>query len=114
VAGAAGYPARGIATPVVGAVQEASRKRSMVRAAVEHVLTQPRTMGGKLARTVGLARAHFKSVVMNLGDNLRRLAWLKENRRRVCRYVRRTPHTGSWCLAGSFGSSSTAAPCRRH
>jgi len=99
--------------PLSARSREASRKRSKVQAAVEHVSAQPRAMGGKLAKTVGLARAHFKSGVMNPGDNLRRLARLEENRRRVCRYVRRAPHAGSWCLAGSFGPSSTAVPCRR-
>ncbi len=44
-------------------------------------------MGGKRVRTTGLARARIKIGMMNLVYNLRRLAWLTENRPQVCRYV---------------------------
>lgn len=60
--------------------KEANRKKSTVRARVEHVFAHQEAMGGKLVRTVGLQRARFKIGMMNLVFNLRRLAWLCDNR----------------------------------
>lgn len=59
--------------------REANRKRSKVRATVEHVFAHQQAMGGKWVRTVGLARARVKIGMMNLVYNIRRLAWLKAN-----------------------------------
>jgi len=49
-----------------------------VRARVEHVFGhQQGSMGGKIARTIGIARARFKIGMMNLGYNIRRLVQLE-------------------------------------
>ena len=66
--------------PLNARSREANRKRSKIRAAVEHVFAQHEAMGGKQVRTVGLARARFKVAMMNLVFNLRRLAWLRKHR----------------------------------
>jgi IS5 family transposase len=56
----------------------ANTARSKVRARVEHVFGhQQSSMGGKIVRTIGLARARFKIGMMNLGYNIRRLVQLK-------------------------------------
>jgi transposase, IS5 family len=48
-----------------------------VRARVEHVFGhQQSPMGGKIVRTIGIARARFKIGMMNLGYNIRRLVQL--------------------------------------
>ena len=54
----------------------ANRKRSRVRARVEHVFAHQEGMGRKLVRTVGLHRARVKVGMMNLVYNLRRFGWL--------------------------------------
>jgi IS5 family transposase len=53
--------------------QEANRKRSAVRARVEHVFAQ---QTDRLVRTIGLARAATKIGLMNLVYNMRRYAYL--------------------------------------
>lgn len=53
--------------------QEANRKRSKVRARVEHVFAQ---QADRLVRTIGKSRASVKIGMMNLVYNMRRLAWL--------------------------------------
>lgn len=60
--------------------REANRKKSRVRARVEHVFGHQEAMGGKLVRTVGLDRASCKIGMMNLVFNLRRFAWLCAHR----------------------------------
>ena len=60
---------------------------AMLRAAVEHVFAQHEAMGGKRIRSIGLARARIKVGMMNLVYNLRRLAWLKSNRRPIYQYA---------------------------
>src|SRR5213595_3481996 len=51
---------------------------SKVRARVEHIFGhQQNSMGGKIVRTIGIARARFKIGMMNLGYNIRRLVQLK-------------------------------------
>src|SRR5260370_11051335 len=55
----------------------ANTTRSRVRARVEHVFGhQQSSMGGKIVRTIGIARARFKIGIMNLGYNIRRLVQL--------------------------------------
>ena len=55
----------------------ANTTRSKVRARVEHVFGhQQSSMGGKIVRTIGIARARFKIGMMNLGYNIRRLVQL--------------------------------------
>jgi transposase, IS5 family len=58
--------------PLNAREQEANRKRSTVRARVEHVFAQ---QANRLVRTIGLERAAVKIGMMNLVYNLRRLAW---------------------------------------
>jgi IS5 family transposase len=59
--------------PLNAREQEANRKRSSVRARVEHVFAQ---QVNRLVRTIGLERAAVKIGMMNLVYNMRRLAWL--------------------------------------
>jgi len=66
--------------PLSDRAQAANRRRSTVRARVEHVFAQQEAMGHMLVRTIGVVRARFKIGMMNLAYNLRRLAWLKANR----------------------------------
>lgn len=73
--------------PLSERAQQANHKRSKVRARVEHVFAQQEAMGGMKVRTIGIVRARFKIGMMNLVYNLRRLAWLKQNRRPVLRYA---------------------------
>jgi IS5 family transposase len=48
--------------------KSANTTRSKVRARVEHVFGQQQSsMGGKIVRTIGIARARFKIGMMNLG-----------------------------------------------
>jgi hypothetical protein len=48
------------------------------RARVEHVFGhQQNSMGGKIVRTIGIARARFKIGMMNLGYNIRRVVQLE-------------------------------------
>lgn len=55
--------------------------RSSVRARVEHVFgSQHTSMGGKLVRTIGIARANLKIGMQNLAYNMRRLVVLECNR----------------------------------
>ncbi|MGB7933710.1 MAG: IS5 family transposase [Gammaproteobacteria bacterium] len=58
--------------PLNAREQEANRKRSTVRARVEHVFAQ---QANRLVRTIGLERAAVKIGMMNLVYNMRRLAW---------------------------------------
>ena len=58
--------------------QAANVTRSRVRARVEHVFGDQHTaMGGKLVRTIGMARARVKIGLMNLAYNMRRLVQLE-------------------------------------
>jgi IS5 family transposase len=55
-----------------------NRARSRIRARVEHVFGyQENSMGGKLLRTIGLARAKVKLGLRNLGYNVARFAYLE-------------------------------------
>ena len=56
----------------------ANTARSEVRARVEHIFGHQETsMGRKIVRTIGAARARFKIGMMNLGYNMRRLVQLE-------------------------------------
>jgi transposase, IS5 family len=58
--------------------EAANTTRSKVRARVEHVFGhQENSMGRKIVRTIGLARARFKVGMMNLGYNIRRLVQIE-------------------------------------
>lgn len=63
--------------PLTKAQDAVNTARSKVRARVEHVFGHQHTsMGRKIVRTVGIARARFKIGMMNLGYNMRRLTVL--------------------------------------
>jgi len=58
--------------------KQANKARSEVRARVEHIFGhQTNSMGAKIVRTIGVARARFKIGMMNLGYNMRRLVQLE-------------------------------------
>jgi transposase, IS5 family len=58
--------------------KETNTARSEVRARVEHIFGHQETsMGRKIIRTIGAARARFKIGMMNLGYNMRRLGQLE-------------------------------------
>lgn len=65
-------------SPLSEAQQQQNRERSRIRARVEHVFGfQHQSMGGKLLRTIGLARAGLKIAMMNLTYNLMRYLQLQ-------------------------------------
>ena len=64
--------------PLSPTQETANTTRSRVRARVEHVFGhQENSMGRKIVRTIGMARARFKIGMMNLGYNMRRLVQLE-------------------------------------
>jgi IS5 family transposase len=64
--------------PLSQTQEAANTVRSKVRARVEHVFGhQANSMGRKIVRTIGMARARFKIGMMNLGYNIRRLVQLE-------------------------------------
>ena len=65
----------------LSAVQEkANRKRSQVRARIEHVFgAQQTSLGGRLVRTIGLMRAKAKIGLQNLVYNIRRMIAIERN-----------------------------------
>lgn len=65
----------------LSAIQEkANRKRSQVRARIEHVFgAQQTSLGGRLVRTIGLVRAKAKIGLQNLVYNIRRMVALERN-----------------------------------
>ena len=64
--------------PLSPTQEAANTTRSRVRARVEHVFGhQENSMGRKIVRTIGMARARFKIGMMNLGYNMRRLVQLE-------------------------------------
>jgi len=64
--------------PLSNAKQEANRKKSRLRARVEHVFgTQQTSPGGRMVRTIGMVRARAKIGLQNLVYNIRRLVTLE-------------------------------------
>ena len=64
--------------PLSQTQEAANTVRSKVRARVEHVFGhQENSMGRKIVRTIGMARARFKIGMMNLGYNIHRLVQLE-------------------------------------
>lgn len=55
----------------------ANAKKSVVRAAIEHVFAEQKHRMGLFVRTIGLARATTKIGLANLVHNMRRLIWLE-------------------------------------
>jgi hypothetical protein len=64
--------------PLSDQANETNRKRSKVRARIDRIFAAlaPAAMGGKLLRTIGVARGRFKIGMMNLVCNMRRMSWL--------------------------------------
>jgi IS5 family transposase len=64
--------------PLTTAQEDANRKKSKVRARVEHIFgAQENAPGGRLVRTIGIARARAKIGLQNLVYNIRRLVILE-------------------------------------
>ena len=64
--------------PLSNAKQEANRKKSQVRARIEHVFgAQQTSPGGRIVRTIGIIRARAKIGLQNLAYNIRRLVTLE-------------------------------------
>ena len=64
--------------PLTARQEAANKVRSKVRVRVEHVFgSQHTSMGGKLVRTIGIARASMKIGMQNLAYNIRRLVVLE-------------------------------------
>ena len=58
--------------------ENANRKKSKIRARVEHVFgAQQTSPGGRIIRTIGIARAKAKIGLQNLAYNIRRLVTLE-------------------------------------
>ena len=73
-----------VGQPLSTAQEANNRKRSKVRSRVEHVFGfQQNSMGGKLIRTIGLARAEVKIGLMNMTYNLMRYLQLTKRRESV-------------------------------
>lgn len=64
--------------PLSQAQEIANRKKSKIRARVEHVFgAQQTSPGGRIVRTIGIARAKAKIGLQNLAYNIRRLVTLE-------------------------------------
>ena len=64
--------------PLSKAQENANRKKSKIRARVEHVFgAQQNSPGGRIIRTIGIARAKAKIGLQNLAYNIRRLVTLE-------------------------------------
>jgi IS5 family transposase len=63
--------------PLSQSHQEANRRKSKIRARVEHIFgAQENTPGGRIVRTIGIVRARAKIGLQNLVYNIRRLVVL--------------------------------------
>jgi transposase, IS5 family len=64
--------------PLSQAQENANRQKSRVRARIEHVFgAQQNSPGGRIVRTIGIARAKAKIGLQNLAYNMRRLVTLE-------------------------------------
>ena len=64
--------------PLSKAQENANRKKSKIRARVEHVFgAQQTSPGGRIIRTIGIARAKAKIGLQSLAYNIRRLVTLE-------------------------------------
>jgi IS5 family transposase len=61
--------------PMSDAMSRANRRRSKVRAFVEHVFAHQKSRMGLFVRTIGIARARTKIGMTNLAYNLTRFVW---------------------------------------
>jgi IS5 family transposase len=65
--------------PLSKAQENANRRKSKVRARIEHVFgAQQTSPGGRIIRTIGIARARVKIGLQNLAYNIRRLVTLEK------------------------------------
>ena len=65
--------------PLSKAQENANRRKSRIRARVEHVFGAQQTApGGRIVRTIGIARAKVKIGLQNLVYNIRRLVTLEQ------------------------------------
>ena len=66
------------ARPLTEREKQGNKTRSRVRSRVEHIFAdQQNAMGGRLLRTIGLARAKTKIGLKNLAYNMRRMVQLQ-------------------------------------
>jgi IS5 family transposase len=64
--------------PLSDAQEKANRKKSKIRARIEHVFgAQQTSLGGRMVRTIGIVRARAKIGLQNLAYNIRRLVTLE-------------------------------------
>lgn len=71
--------------PLADREKEANRKKSKVRARIEHVFgSMENEMGGMIVRVIGIARASLKIGMMNLAYNMRRFVSLNRVRVPAC------------------------------
>src|SRR5580700_7756023 len=64
--------------PLSQAQENANRQKSRVRPRIEHVFgAQQTSPGGRIVRTIGIARAKAKIGLQNLAYNIRRLVTLE-------------------------------------
>src|SRR5450755_4091667 len=64
--------------PLSKAQENANRRKSKVRARIEHVFgAQQNSPGGRIVRTIGIARAKAKIGLQNLAYNIRRMVTLE-------------------------------------
>ena len=62
--------------PMPRLTARANRRKSTIRARVEHVFADQKDRMGLIIRTIGLARAKAKIGLANIAYNMRRLVWL--------------------------------------
>ena len=75
---AVGFISARAANRLSKAQENANRKKSKIRARVEHVFgAQQTSPGGRIIRTIGIARAKAKIGLQNLAYNIRRLVTLE-------------------------------------
>lgn len=67
--------------PLTEAKRRVNRKRSGIRAPVEHIFAfQKNSLGGKFIRTIGIIRARAKIGLMNLAYNMKRYIYLTKSK----------------------------------
>ena len=67
--------------PLSKAKHRVNRKRSGIRAPVEHIFAfQKSSLGGKFIRTIGILRARAKIGLMNLAYNMKRYVYLTKSK----------------------------------
>jgi len=62
--------------PMAARTRQANARKSVVRAAVEHVFARQKGPMALVVRTIGIARARVKIGLANLVYNIKRLVWL--------------------------------------